>query len=478
MPNKLAKFRRTQLGSQFKSQKKNIEAPQTGRVTSQLNALAGIKGRKESREESMFLENLKLGLNQGKMNEVTYYNELANHFENKLSQTHNKLEQVKLQNRIYTYRDAAVDAASAAAGRARSTAAKAVNAKYRDMKAHIKDIKTDIFVIKLPNGGYENSGKFIDEMNTLYEAETKMLKYVADNDLFTESSRESALTRLDEMDEQFKNPRGEGDYGGLNYKLDNKDDFIFTQSTTGQFPGGIDVTFKSSLGTGWVEGEDNILRKTRFVGEIDQQTGDLVVKEPTTGEEKIYKEGTAEFFALKGRRAVDIYDPLDPNDQVIWLAPLKEGGQWDGVGKYAGIKVDKPTFNPRSVLDVNIATTPWIPGTPAYADLQKRGAAAIINDRVKSRKAVLEPKEIDIFDTQFKKPELRKEERSDGSFAFFEGDKKVSAKDYAKKTGTIEAALLAEEGELTPMKKLGAAQEESGKGFNHFKNLYNRYFKK
>jgi len=492
----LAEYKRTKAGSGFRDQTSSGDVPsvQRGQGGREIRKMQTITTQKVNRDEQTFVQNLRLGLNQGKMSEVSYYNSLVDFYDKKLSTTGDPLEQIKLQNKIYTYMDAAKNAAESAGSKASAAASKLANAEYREIKASIRDIKTDIFLGKLQNGGYDSPSQFVDDLNKLYKMESDALNEVANNDSFSDATRQSAVDRLGEMEEQFNNPRGTGDYGGLKYKTDNKDTFVFTQQQGGQFPGGVELEFHPELqgvkeSGDWIQGEDKIWRKAKPLGKKDELTGDILFTDPETGREERVGPEDPRWQQYLDRRAVTVYDPFDPTKSKTWLSP-KGDNQWELVGTDGQVKADTPSFNPKFEAfstrapftpdRTNLSTSPFIAGGSAFgaSGFDEAGMPTFEAGKQPKTPFQLSQEEPSLLNMEFKQPKYERRKAVTGKYEFFKDNKPTSLDEYTKGTGMKpEDAMRGEEdirkNPLSVLQNAGKAASEGYKGFkNFFQGLY------
>lgn len=488
----LAKYKRTKSGSSFRDQTSSGDIPsvQRGQSSREIRKMQTLSTQKANRDEQSFVQNLRLGLNQGKMSEVSYYNSLVDFYDKKLSTTGDPLEQVKLQNKIYTYMDAAKNASESAGRKAEAAASKVANAEYREVKAAIRDIKTDIFLGKLQNGGYDNPSQFVDDLNKLYKLETESLNEVANNDSFSDATRQAAVDRLGEMEEQYSNPRGTGDYGGLKYKTDNKDTFVFTQQQGGQFPGGIELEFHPELqgvsqSGDWIQGEDKIWRKAQPLGKKDELTGEILFTNPETGREERVGPDDPRWQQYLDRRAITVYDPFDPTKSKTWLSP-KGDNKWELVGSNGEVKADAPSFNPKYEAfstrapftpdRTNLSTTPFIAGGSAFGatGFDQAGMPAFNDGQQPKTPFQLSQEEPSLLNVEFKQPKYERKKLPTGKYDFLKDGKSTSLEDYMKGTGMNREDAVRGEDDIrkSPLSVLQNAGKAASQGYRGFKSFF------
>lgn len=490
----LSKYKRTQAGNTFKSiQRESMPSVNRKSGSREMSVIQAASKKRSSKEEQSFLQNLKLGLNEGKLGDVSYYNTLADYYDKKLSTESDPLEQVKLQNKIFTYMNAAQNAAESSGKKAESAATKVANAEYRDLQAEIRDVKSDIFLGKLQNGAYRSTAEFVDDVQKLFAAEASALSEVVGDSRFSDSAKDSAASRLDEMKEQFENPRGTGDYGGLKYKLENKDAFVMVQKQGGQFPGGVELEFHPEFkgvdtAGDWIRGEDQLWRKAEPLVKENQLTGEISFSDPETGREESITVEDERWQKYRGKKAVKIFDPFDPQKTVTWMSPGGDG-KWEAIGgNYTGIKADRPSFNPKIPVNEqprnfgtisNLSTTPFLAGGPAFmaTGFDDRGKP-VFEDGQPKTPFQLSQEGPELVDTQFKEPKFERKKLPTGKYQFLKDSSPVSVDDYMKGTGmNREDALRGEEDVAgKPLSLMRGASSAASKGFKDFKGYFKNFF--
>lgn len=460
----LAKYKRTKSGSSFVSQTSGSDIPsvQRGQGSRQIRQLQTIATQKANKDEQSFLQGTRLGLNQGKVSEVGYYNTLAEYYNNKLATTNDPLEQVKLQNKIYTYMDAAKNAAESSAGKASSAASKAANADYIQFKNDLKDAKADIFH-KLANGGYQTSGAFLDDLQKIYESERSGLEQVVNSDVFSDSSRVSAQQRSEDMQRQYETPDGTGDYAGLKYRLENKDRFKIVQSQSGKFPGGIDLVPDTQIKEGnevgqYVFGKDGIYRQVKEYQEKLNFNGDRVIVDASNGQQ-VSVADMGKYADLLGKKFVEYSDPNDPFNfqgkkhietfnENSGRFERDSGLQLEDGSNFpydASRNIFKPVDVPRT--NINTGNQPGL----SFGD----GSTDLLN-------------------VEFKQPKFERKKNEVGRYDFSKDGQSISVDDYTKGTGmSREDALRGEEDiRKNPVSVLQSAGKSASHGYNKFKSFF------
>lgn len=496
----LAEYRRTGVGKTFKDQTSRNDVPSVrrGQMSGQLSALSSAASKKASRDEQTFLQNTRLGLNQGKMSEAGYYSTLANYYEQKLSVESDPLEQIKIQNKIFGYMESAQNAAERGARKAESAASKSANAEYRELKNALFDVKAEIFVKKLSGGQYDTPTQFLDDLNKLYETEHALYDAVANDDRFSDATRESAAVRVKDIERDNNSLSGDGDYVGLAYQNQQKDSLVFVQKEGGKFPGQIDVDFRPELKDAtesgdWIKGEDNIWRQSKPLGRKDPDTGEIVINDPVSGREERIAPDDPKWTNLQGpngtiKRSVTIYNPFNPAEKRVFM---QDGEGWVGMGDIEGVKVDRPSFNPQ--IDVykdrqpfqenrtSLATTPFIAGGSMFGaeSIDSKTGQPVFGEGQRPKTPMeLSQEGPDLVDAQFKKPTYERKKRLDGGFDYMKDGKKTSIDDYVKGMGISkdEAMKGGEDLRKSPVSLIQNAQKAATGGFQSFKSFFKNIY--
>ncbi len=496
----LAQYQRTNAGKTFKDQTNRNDVPSVrrGQMTGEINALASAASKKGSRDEQTFLANSRLGLNQGKISEAGYYSTLANYYEQKLSTESDPLEQIKIQNKIFGYMESAQNAAERGASKAESAASKSANAEYRELKNALFDVKAEIFVKKLSGGQYDSPTQFLDDLNKLYETEHSLYDAVANDDRFSDATRESAGVRVKDIERDHSSLSGSGDYVGLQYQNEQKDSLVFVQKEGGKFPGQIDIDFrpelKDTMESGdWVKGQDNIWRQSKPMGRKDADTGELIINDPVSGREERIAPDDPRWTSLQGpngtiKRSVTIYNPFNPTEKRVFM---KEGDGWVGMGDIEGVKVSTPSFNPQ--IDVykdrqpyqenrtNLATTPFLAGGSMFGadSIDTKTGQPVFGDGQQPKSPMeLSQEGPDLVDAQFKKSTFERKKRLDGGFDFTKDGQKSTIDEYMQGMGVSKEDAMkgGEDLKSKPVSLIKNAQKAASGGFSNFKSFFKNIY--
>jgi hypothetical protein len=359
--------------------------------------------------------------------------------------------------------DAAKNAAESSSRSVASAQTKSANAEYVQFKADIIDAKADVFGKKLKNGEYKSASEFIDDIQKIYESERKGLEQVAASDIFSDSSRQAAMNRIEDIQRQYESPDSQGDYGGLGYKIENKNRFVMTQSQSGTYPGGISLKPNTTVKEGievseYVKGSDGIFRQVKeYKQGRDPVTGESIIVDASSGE-KVPIADMDRYAGMIGKKFVEYSDPNDPFN----FSGSKHIEEWneasgrferssgltfeDGSSNFNAAKsIFKPVDIPRT--EINIGNQPGLS---------------------------FDGEKPDLLGLEFKQPKFERRKAVTGKYEFFKDNQPTSLEEYTKGTGMKpEDAMRGEEDiRKNPLAVLQGAGKAASQGYNGFKNFF------